>query len=115
MSLLDITPREREIVHRCLRAVAESEDFFKDDPEFHTIFGVTRKESCEIANMWPNLDDADQEVFLAINNSMNNLLGYPHRKYKEWAKYFDFTQGELLVVFQKWKGKPIRSYFDGIE
>ena len=114
MSLLDLTRRECEIVHCCIRAVAYSEDFFKDDEEFQTIFGVTRDQFCQIANGWPNLNENNPDVSCVIGNSLNNLLGYPHKRHEEWGKYFDFTPDDLHSVLKKWSRKTIRNYFDGI-
>ena len=92
MPLSALSDREREIVHRCLRVVADDETFFADDGEFQTIFGLTRHEFIQIANRWPELDERIADVTVAIGNARNNLLGYPHGRHESWGRYFAFTQ-----------------------
>jgi hypothetical protein len=42
----------------------------------------------------------------AINNSFNNLLGYPTRNKQElWPKFISVRGIELARIFDKWKGK----------
>jgi hypothetical protein len=33
----------------------------------------------KVLQPWPELNEADDTVAIAINNSFNNLLGYPER------------------------------------
>ena len=54
------------------------------------------------------------QTIRALNNAMNNLLGYPHGKHDAWTKYFDFTPEELRAVFVKWRGDAPRSYGEGL-
>jgi hypothetical protein len=45
----------------------------------------------------------------AINNSFNNLLGYPTRNKQElWPKFISVSGIELSHIFDKWKGRPAR-------
>ena len=111
MSLSDLTDREREIVHRCLRVAADESSIFPDW-EFHTLFGFYRPEFVAIADRWPRLDESSRDVSDAINNAMNHLLGYPHKWHKEWSSHFDFTRDELLEVFGKWRGSQTWSYVE---
>lgn len=39
--------------------------------------GLTRPEAKALFAGWPNLDEDDENVLLLINNSLNNVLGYP--------------------------------------
>jgi hypothetical protein len=112
MPLSDLSVREREIVHRCLRAVADSERFFADDDEFQTIFAVTRREFVRLAARWPEVDERDPDVSAAIGNALNNLLGYPHAGQASWADHFSFTQDELRDAMAKWWGARPTGYFD---
>jgi hypothetical protein len=77
VSLVELSIAEREIVRECLRAAVEGSFF--PDLEFHTLFGLERGEVRRILSLWPGLDEADESVVIAINNSFNNLLGYPPR------------------------------------
>ncbi len=56
---------------------------------------------------------------LAINNSFNNLLGYPTRNKQElWPKFISVSGIELARIFDKWKGRTprvsykVRDHFD---
>lgn len=108
MSLADLDDGERRIVRECLRAAVEG-SFFPDG-EFHTLFGLARGEVHRILSLWPELDEADESVVIAINNSFNNLLGYPARNGdEEWPKFISVTRGEVERIFDKWKGKSPRT------
>jgi len=117
MSLADLDERERGIVHECLRAAVEGPFF--PEREFSIIFGLTRSELKEILSAWPELDESDENVVRAINNSMNNLLGYPLReKMVAWPEFISISRPELAPIFFKWKEKPsddryvARSHFE---
>jgi hypothetical protein len=75
-TLSQLNEQERQIIFECLRA-AVNEPFFPEW-EFHTLFGLKRQEVKKIAEMFPNIDDSNEQVNLAIHNSIGNLLGYPH-------------------------------------
>jgi hypothetical protein len=75
MPLSRLSEADRQVVFESLRAAAVGPFF--DDVEFHTLFGLDRKELMEIVSRIPNIDDADPHIELAINNSLINLLGYP--------------------------------------
>jgi hypothetical protein len=115
--LADLDEREREVVRECLRATVDGP--FYPDWEFETLFGLTRDEVRRILMAWPFVDDSDRSVSLAINNSFNNLLGYPAENMEEhWPKFISVGGPELARIFEKWKGRAsrsgssARSYFD---
>ncbi len=70
-----LTTDDQLLLGRCLRAAAEGPYF--PDWEFHTLFGLTRAEVATVAKEWPGVTD-EATTHLAINNALNNLLGYPH-------------------------------------
>jgi len=108
MALSDLTDCEKAIVRRCLKAIADGP--FIPDCEFSILFGVTREELRDIAARWPAVDDvADRQVARAINDSLNNLLGYPHREEEAWDDLIGVTRGVVRRVFQKWKDEKIKS------
>jgi len=74
MSLQALNDKEKRVVFECLRA-AVAGPFFPDW-EFHTLFGLHRHEVAQIVAAIPDIDDSDEQVSLAINNSIANLLGY---------------------------------------
>jgi hypothetical protein len=58
----------------------------------------------------------NDDVELPINNSINNLLGYPHNCTDDvWSSYISVKKKELYDIFAKRKGKKVKSYFDGME
>jgi len=108
MALSDLTDREQDIVLRCIEAAANGP--FIPDCEFGILFGVTRQELCDIAARWPAVDDVgDRQVARAINDSMNNLLGYPHGEKEAWDEYIEVTRGVVRRVFRKWKDERIKT------
>ena len=109
MSLLDLRGHEREIVFECLGAAVDG-PFFPDD-DFHTIFGLEREDVAEIVKSWPDVDDSDEDVSTAINNAMNNLLGYPHGREDAWDDFISVSPEE---VFCKWRGEAIEGCLWGL-
>lgn len=112
MALKELNKGEQQVIFECLRAAAEG-PFFPNS-EFHTLFGLEREEVKQIADEWPNIEEAAESVVVAINNSINNLLGYPHRREDVWSNYISVQPEELYLIFAKWRGEPVSSYFDGL-
>lgn len=117
MSLANLDEGEREVVRECLRAAVEGPFF--PEWEFETIFGLKRDDVARVLQSWPELNEAEESVVLAINNSFNNLLGYPTRNKQEtWPKFISVSGIELARIFDKWKGRTprasykVRDYFD---
>ena len=110
MPLEQLSENERQIVFECLRAACEG-PFFPDQ-EFHALFGLWRKEVQEVISSWPDIDDSELNVQLAINNAMNNLLGYPHHREDVWGDYINVPAQEVYRVFSKWRGESVGRYFD---
>jgi hypothetical protein len=114
MALNNLTEEETEIVFQCLRCVATGEVIL-NDWEFQTVFGIEFETLEAIVRLLPNIDESKEEVQLTINNSLNNLLGYPHGQHSKWSKHIDVPQAEVARIFSKWRGKPVGSYFAGIQ
>ena len=58
------------------------------------------------------LDDAREEVKIAINNALNMLTGYPHRCGEEvWRQFIHAPPGEVSRIRKKWKGTSTQSLF----
>ena len=119
MGLADLDEREREVAQECLHAVVDGPFF--PEWEFATLFGLERDEVRRILFTWPGLDETDDSVVLAINNSFNNLLGYPGEdKEAKWAEFISADEAEVARIFDKWRGRgtPIsrskRDYFENI-
>lgn len=75
---------DRAIIKGCLNAAVNGPFF--PEWEFHALFGLRRSEVEIVLIEWPNLpvetqpgyDSHEHFQAAAINNAMNNLLGYPH-------------------------------------
>ena len=112
MPLRELDSEELEVVKDCLRAAVEGPFF--PDWEFHTLFGLERSEREEHPILsGPISTKMMAAVVLAINNSFNNLLGYPHGLHDNWSDFIRVDSRELARIYMKWKGKSVRNYFDG--
>jgi hypothetical protein len=110
VSLANLDESEREVVRECLRATVEGPFF--PDWEFSIIFGLERDEVRRVLLSWPTLDEADESVVRAINNSFNNLLGYPAKNKREvWPQFISVSHAELALIFDKWKDRPPRTSY----
>jgi hypothetical protein len=117
-SIANLDEREREAVRECLAATVYGPFF--PEWEFETIFfGLSREDVRRVLLSWPTLNEADESVVRAVNNTFNNLLGYPTRNKRElWPKFISVSHSELARIFDKWKGRTsrdtykARDYFD---
>jgi len=112
MPLDKLSPREQEVVFECL-TVSVNGPFFPDE-EFSTLFGLTRGEVREVVERWPVDDQSDEKAVLAINNVINNLLGYPHGQGEAWSDYICVSRDEVKAIFLKWRKPPADGYFDAM-
>ena len=112
MPLADLNAAEQLTVRECLAAAANGPFF--PDWEFQTLFGVERSEVRSILDAWPNLDETNENVLLAINNSMNHLLGYPHGREREWSQYISARPEDVARILQKWRSERVSNYFEGL-
>ena len=106
MSLTDLSEEERRVVLECLRASLEGPFF--PECEFTSLFGITRSDLARIVMAWPAVDEHADVVGLAINNSMNNLLGYPHRCEGEWSRFLSVPRQEVERIYLKWCSRGAR-------
>ncbi len=93
--------KQSQLIGECLTAAATGPFF--PEWEFSTLFGLQRTEVADIAALWPDVNEADETVWLAINNAFANLLGYPIDKPQEWPHYLSVSPAELKVVFDRWR------------
>jgi hypothetical protein len=103
MPFKNLTKKEKEVVVECLKASVNGPFF--DDDDFHMLFGLYRNEVLPIIEGLPDIDDSDELTMRAINNSLNNLIGFPHNKEEDWGKYISVSPAELEKIFKKWKAK----------
>ena len=102
MPLTNLNQDDRDVVRQCLHAAVEGPFF--DDWEFHTLFGVQRSEVRTVLSTWPDVDESDETVRLAINNSLGNLVGYPHRCESQWSQFISVSPADVSRIFTIWRG-----------
>ena len=110
MDLSHISDSDKAVVGQALRAAVDGPFF--PDWEFHTLFGLTRNEVRAVADAWPNVELNSADVSLAVNNALNNLLGYPHRQESVWSQWLSISSSELDELFCRLRRSPAESYFD---
>jgi len=101
MTIRKLTDQERRVVHECLMAALNGPFF--PDWEFQTLFGIDREVFAKVVEAWPAFDESDDEVQLAINNSMGNLIGYPHGAEKKWSEFISVPPEEVRRILKQWR------------
>ena len=64
--------------------------------------GVTREETAAVHAAWPSPNPGGN-TFLAVNNTLNNLLGYPHREWEELSRYAGTNPEEIAATLARWR------------
>jgi hypothetical protein len=107
--LASLTAVERDIVHRCIRAIATGR--FISEEAFHPILGVTPQEAGHVSEEWSQLDESSEIAQLVINNSLNGLLIWygwqdedPDAADRTLLSSTGATSSELERIFAKWRG-----------
>lgn len=97
-----LTNKEKCVIGECLQAMAFG-PFFLDDWEFPVIFGVKHEEAVKVAEVWPDVEGDGMIAKLVINNSINNLFGYPHGKHDKWSKYISVSPQQVSEIYGKFR------------
>jgi len=101
-----VTPDDERTIRDCLRAAVEGPFF--PDREFQTLIGLERGEVGAVLAEWPGTNSPEDQD-LAVNNVLNNLLGYPHRASDEtWAAYIGASPREVAEALTRWRGDTHR-------
>jgi hypothetical protein len=103
---------DKVILGQALRAAVDGPVF--EDWEFHTLFGLERSEVRAIPDAWPNPDAPLDDVHLAVNNSLNNLPGYPHQQDAAWSQWISVDRCQLNKLFNRVCGLRDEGYFGRI-
>ena len=111
MPFKDLSKIEQDVIYQCLEATVDGSFF--PDWEFHTLFGLTREEIEQIVIDWTIIAPNSPLAILAINNSLNNLLGHPHKCDREWHEFISVSPQELRAIYAKWRGTK-QKYFDNV-
>jgi hypothetical protein len=100
-ALQQLTSFEKQVIGECLRAASYGPFF--PDYVFTALFSVERKEAIRVAETWPNVDETDIRAGRIINDVINNLFGYPHRKHDQWARYISVPQQQVAAVYHRFR------------
>lgn len=90
-------------------------DVILHDWEFELVMGIDVPTLRAVLKRWPNVDETDPDVSLAVNNSLNNLLGYPHASQECWSERIPVSREEVRRVLGLWRRGAPPSYFDGFQ
>lgn len=101
MEGLKLLEQQEAVFKQCLDAVVNGP--FIPDWEFHILFGLEKNEVNAILVQWPEVNHHDNQVQLAINNSLNNLIGYPIDDEERWSEYIAVSKEELIELFEEWR------------
>lgn len=96
MALEHLKKTEQDLVLCCLGAVVQGPFF--NDSQFHAMFGLGRAEVASILTCWRTLPETELDVFIGINNAMNNLL--------IWWGWQDEDPEEGTHILRLWVGAP---------
>jgi hypothetical protein len=98
-----VTPEDQRTIGECLRAAVEGPFF--PEWEFSLLMGLSRDEVAAVSAEWPDTSDAETQG-IAVNNVLNNLLGYPHRTSEDtWHSFIKATPREVGAVLARWRGE----------
>jgi hypothetical protein len=92
--------KERGIVLKAMRATAAH----IDESEMHSRLGVNANEFANVVARWPEIDVEvrDEDEFLAVHNSLNEVCNGFRIKESEWSRWFDVPMEEIMAVYRKW-------------
>jgi hypothetical protein len=96
-----LTSADDDVIRRSLRAVVEGPFF--DDTEFNTLLGLDRAAMAAVLDAWPT-PAATGDRDLAVNNALDNLLGYPHdHRGAGFERLVGVSEAEVRAVFARWR------------
>ncbi len=101
---------DKAVVGQALRAAADGPFF--PDWEFQTLFGLKHSDVCAIADAWPDPTASPEVVEIAVNNSLNNLLGYPHNMDAVWSIWISIDRHHLNEMFNRLRHGRDECFFD---
>jgi hypothetical protein len=113
MNFQILSEADKAIVGQALRAAADGPFF--PDWEFHTLFGLQRTEVRAIADAWPEYSVTPEKLAQAVNNALNNLLGYPHGERAAWSKWISVDPQQLNELFCRLRERNDEDYFARME
>jgi hypothetical protein len=96
---MTLSADDTRVIGECLNADAHGPFF--PDWEFSTLFGIERDACARIAAAWPDVDLADGDVQLAVNNSLVHFAGYPIDDEEQWSRYLSVSRDQIEAMFPR--------------
>jgi hypothetical protein len=114
MGIERLSPSDIQVVRECLSAAVHGP--FIPDWEFRTLIGLTSDEVDAVLAAWPAATEGEAQD-IAVNNVLNNLLGYPHGLWAQWSDYVSVEPAEVASVLARWRDESSHDdtpggYFD---
>lgn len=103
MDFDSLSELDKRIIGEALRAAADGPFF--PDCEFRTLFGLERGKVRAIAAAWPKAITPPEQLGIAVNNSLNNLLGYPHGGDAVWSQWISVDRSQLHELLSRLHGR----------
>ena len=101
MTLKRLSAEDQRIIQGCLDAVVS--ELFIDGAEFEIVSGVPFEAVKDVQAAWPQVDDADDDVWQTIHGALLNLWGYPHGQERRWHEFISGTPQDVFAVLQRVK------------
>jgi hypothetical protein len=102
MNLDSLSDVDKAVLGKVLRAAADGPFF--PDWKFQTLFGLGGGEVRAIVDAWPKPTASAEKVGIALNNSLGNLLGYPHHQDAAWSQWLPVDRDQLNELFVRLRG-----------
>lgn len=114
---MKLSASEKEKIERCVIAAVDGSFFSRQEGLLQTLTGFDREQALQILYEREGAKRADYE--LLVNNVLNSLIGYPHRKPDELYARTGMNREEIRSLFAKFREQTGRNtaknHFEGME
>jgi hypothetical protein len=100
-----LTDAQHAIIRECLRATADGPFF--PDWEFGPLIGVDRETVRKVGQDWPERNVPQEDFQCAVQNALNNLTGYPHKREDVWSDYVSASPEQVLDLLDELIAKKV--------
>jgi hypothetical protein len=104
-AVASLTENEHGLIRECLRATADGPFF--PDWEFSTIMGVDRETVRKVGQDWPERTVPQVDFQCAVQNALNNLIGYPHKLDDVWSEYISASPTQVRALLYELIAKKV--------
>jgi hypothetical protein len=100
-----LTEAQHALIRECLRATADGPFF--PDWEFDTLIGVDRETVRNVGKGWPERTVPQVDFQCAVQNALNNLTGYPHKRADVWSDYISASPDQVRDLLDELIAKKV--------